>query len=242
MLPKETDRRTAGKEKKLMSMESIASGVTRIPLAPLDLINVYLIDGVLVDSGVRMNEKALLAALDNRPPSALALTHAHVDHQGCAHAVCERYGIPLACGAADREVVESGRLRELMPASGSLMARLSERTAGPAHPVDQVLAEGDSVGSFTVLETPGHTLGHLSFWRQSDRVLILGDVLFNRSPVTLLPGLTEPLRGATMDPALNRRSARRVADLAPAVVCFGHGAPLRDPARLKAFVEKLPQR
>ncbi len=62
--------------------------------------------------------------------------------------------------------------------------------------------------------------------RAADRVLVLGDVLANFSPPAGLGGLCEPPLLFSTDPAENRRSARRVADLEPALVCFGHGPPL----------------
>jgi glyoxylase-like metal-dependent hydrolase (beta-lactamase superfamily II) len=96
------------------------------------------------------------------------------------------------------------------------------------------------VAGFTVLETPGHSRGHVSYWRESDRVLIVGDVLTNINLATGLGGLHEPPRLFTPDPARNRASARRLAALRPQLACFGHGPPLRDPARLAAFVEALP--
>ena len=37
----------------------------------------------------------------------------------------------------------------------------------------------------------------------------------------------------------NRESARKLIALEPELVCFGHGAPLRDPAKLKRFVDGL---
>ena len=45
----------------------------------------------------------------------------------------------------------------------------------------------------------------------------------------------------TPDPARNRESARKLAELRPALACFGHGAPLRDPGKLAEFVAKLPR-
>lgn len=44
----------------------------------------------------------------------------------------------------------------------------------------------------------------------------------------------------TPDPARNRESARKLAALEPELVCFGHGAPLRDQRKLKQFVDGLP--
>jgi glyoxylase-like metal-dependent hydrolase (beta-lactamase superfamily II) len=42
-----------------------------------------------------------------------------------------------------------------------------------------------------------------------------------------------------MDPALNREQIRRLAELRPAVVCFGHGPPWRDPDALARFAASL---
>jgi glyoxylase-like metal-dependent hydrolase (beta-lactamase superfamily II) len=111
---------------------------------------------------------------------------------------------------------------------------------GPPHPVARRLREGDEVGSFTVIETPGHTAGHLSFWRPSDGVLIVGDVIANINIHTGMRKLREPERFFTLDPALNRRSARRLIELEPKLTCFGHGPPLRDTRALVDFVNRLP--
>jgi glyoxylase-like metal-dependent hydrolase (beta-lactamase superfamily II) len=80
----------------------------------------------------------------------------------------------------------------------------------------------------------------VSFWRESDRVLVLGDVLNNMDVLTAIPGLHEPKPYLTPDPAKNRRSIRKLAALRPALVLFGHGAPLRDTAELEAFAERMP--
>ena len=227
-----------------MNIERIAPGVTRFSLVPLDFLNVYRIEdeegrAALVDSGARFHRRSLLAALKDQPPTTLALTHAHPDHQGSAHAICTAFDIPLLCGEEDREAMETGRQHLLMPRPDGVFARLSGSFAGPPHPVGGSLSEGDEIAGFRVLETPGHTLGHRSFYRKSDGVMILGDVFLNRSPVTMRVGLTEPIAAATVDPALNRESIRKVAALEPAVVCFGHGAPLREPGKVADFAAGL---
>jgi hydroxyacylglutathione hydrolase len=106
--------------------------------------------------------------------------------------------------------------------------------------VDRAIKAGDEVAGFQVLEVPGHSAGHVAFWRESDRVLILGDVLANMDQYTGIPGLHEPKPALTPDPVRNRESARTLAALEPALVCFGHGGPLRDPGKLKEFVDGLP--
>jgi hydroxyacylglutathione hydrolase len=66
-------------------------------------------------------------------------------------------------------------------------------------------------------------------------------VLFNLRLPTLRPGLREPPKVFTPDPALNRDSARRLAELRPRLILFGHGPPLRDGAGFARFVESLPR-
>jgi glyoxylase-like metal-dependent hydrolase (beta-lactamase superfamily II) len=90
-----------------------------------------------------------------------------------------------------------------------------------------------------VIDAPGHSEGHVAFWRESDRVLLLGDVLTNMDQYTGIPGLHEPKPALTPDPVRNRVSARKLAALGPELVCFGHGAPLRDSSKLKEFVDSL---
>jgi len=219
----------------------ISRRLWRIPLIPPDILNVYLVGDVLIDSGVRPAHRRLLNFLSGQKLSAHALTHAHPDHQGCSHAICDGFQVPLLCGEGDREAQETGRFEALMPRPGSLLARVSGFLSGPPHPVSRALKEGDEMGGLRVVETPGHTPGHLAFFEEEERVLILGDVLFHRNPVTFRKGLTEPIRFATWDRMRNLDSARKLASLTPRVVCFGHGAPLLDGDRFCRFVEELPQ-
>jgi glyoxylase-like metal-dependent hydrolase (beta-lactamase superfamily II) len=135
--------------------------------------------------------------------------------------------------------MEDGDLLGRMP--DALINRVNDRLmTGPPHPVDRALREGDEVAGFTVLEVPGHSAGHVAYWRETDRVLILGDVLNNQDLRTGLPGLHEPPKTFTPDPARNRESARKLAALEPAIVAFGHGPPLTDTKKFVDFVAKLP--
>lgn len=219
-------------------MEELANGLFRLAGRPEGAFNCYLMDGVLVDARTRHASRRILRELEHHRVDGHAVTHAHADHQGSSKAVCEALGVPLLCGERDVATMESGNTLEAVPPH--LVNRLQRRWwSGPGHPVDTVLREGDSVGSFEVLEVPGHSPGHIAFWREHDRVLLAGDVLFNRSPLLGRPGLHEPPRVFTLDPERNRASARRLAQLRPSVACFGHGPVLRDPGRLADFVGAL---
>jgi glyoxylase-like metal-dependent hydrolase (beta-lactamase superfamily II) len=221
-------------------MKQLAEGVHMLRGWPPNAINVYVVGDVLIDAATRQGERRILRQISEVTVTAHALTHAHPDHQGSSHAICERLGIPLWCGQADIPAMETpGGIRNTK-APGWLNFLYEHLWTGPPHPVARALTEGDEVAGFTVLDTPGHSRGHVSFWRESDRVLIVGDVLFNVSALTGMPGLHEPPELFTPDPARNRASARRLAALEPALACFGHGPPLRDPRKLAEFVASLP--
>ncbi len=220
-------------------MKQLAEDVWQLAGFPPNAINVYLVDDVLIDAATRWAGRRILRQLRGRTVRAHALTHAHPDHQGASHEVCEALGIPLWCGEGDVDAMEQRGLIRARQPSHPINTLFDRIWTGPPHPVARALREGDEVAGFTVLETPGHSAGHLAYWRERDRVLILGDVLNNMDVDTGIPGLHEAKARFTPDPARNRESARRLAALEPQLALFGHGAPLRDPAKLAAFVAGL---
>lgn len=222
-------------------MKELAPDVYQLSGLPPNAINVYLVGDVLIDAATRQARRRIMRQIAGRTLSAHALTHAHPDHQGSSHAICEQLGIPLWCGQGDVPAMETPGAIRNPKAPGWLNAIQARIWTGPPHPVSRALHEGDEVAGFTVLETPGHSAGHVSFWREADRTLIVGDVLGNMHFITGMPGLHLPPDMFTPDPARNRESARRLAELRPALACFGHGAPLRDPGKLADFVARLPQ-
>ncbi len=222
-------------------MIEVAEGVYQIPVAARNSINAYLIDGFLIDAGIRSSAPRLFKAIGSRKLEAHVLTHGHGDHQGASAEICQRLGLPLWCGAGDREMVETGQTDMYAPNPNHPILRFQRRFwVGQGHPVARTLSEGDHVGEFEVIATPGHSPGHLAFWRARDRVLIAGDVLNNMNLLTTLTRLGEPPKIFTTDPVLNRRSIKKIAALNPAVVCFGHGPVLRDPEQLALFAYRLP--
>jgi glyoxylase-like metal-dependent hydrolase (beta-lactamase superfamily II) len=220
-------------------MKEIAPGVWQLSAVARNLINVYLVGDVLIDAGAKPDRRRILKQLQGRPLSAHALTHAHADHQGASKAVCETFGVPFWVHEADAPAAEEPRVIKERQPNHPINTLFFKLFAGPGHPVDRRLHEGDEVAGFEVLHVPGHSAGHVAFWRESDRVLIAGDVITTIDTLTLLPGLREPKKFFTPDPAQNRLSIKRIAALEPAVVAVGHGPPLRDPAKLSAFAASL---
>jgi glyoxylase-like metal-dependent hydrolase (beta-lactamase superfamily II) len=205
---------------------------------PPNGINIYVMGDVLVDAGTRHSGRRIFRQIEGHAIRVHALTHAHPDHQGASKEVCDKLGIELWCGERDADAMESGNLAQKDHRINRIIMKV---WGGPAHPVARRLHEGDEVAGFKVLDVPGHSAGHVAYWRESDRVLVAGDVLNNMNVMTGITGLHEPRVEFTIDPALNRESARKLAALEPSLVVFGHGPPLRDTRKLVEFVDRLPR-
>jgi hydroxyacylglutathione hydrolase len=219
-------------------MRRVAEDVFQIALSPRDGVNAYLLGDVVVDAGTAGAGKRLIRALRGHAVGVHVLTHAHADHAGGSKRLVDAFEVPVWVGERDRADVESGRPLVADSWAKPVVGRLARYKPVA---VARCLREGNAIGpGFVVLETPGHSAGHVSFWREADRTLVGGDVLFNMHLITTTRGLREPPTIFTPDPARNRDSARRLAALEPELVLFGHGPPLRDPANLKEFVDALP--
>ncbi len=221
-------------------MRKLADDLWLITGFPPYAINCYVAGDVLIDAMTRLDTRRIRKAVAGHALVAHALTHAHPDHQGASHAICAELGIAYWVPEQDVAAAENPDLiRERQP-KHPINTVFAKTMSGPGHPVDRALKEGDEIAGFTVLDTPGHSAGHVSFWREADRTLILGDVLNNQHPLLGFPrGLREPLKIFTPDPDRNRESIRRLGELAPELVCFGHGPPHRDAAAFSAFCRSV---
>jgi hydroxyacylglutathione hydrolase len=221
-------------------MKRLAPGVWRLKQFPAPSVNIYLAEDVLIDAGTLWDRRRVFAEIEGREISLLALTHVHPDHQGVAKDVCEARGIPLTCHADDVDAME-GRRPIQEAAVGNPVNKLIKRFwEGPPHKVDRVLNEGDEVAGFRVVHAPGHARGEVIFFRDSDRVAICGDVIRNMSYATGRPMIAEPPEIFTYDPAENRRSIRKLADLEPSLILPGHGPAVTDMDKFRRFVAALP--
>ena len=99
---------------------------------------------------------------------------------------------------------------------------------------------------FEVIETPGHTPGHVSFFRRGDGVLLAGDALTTMDLDTLggtlgkRPKVCGPPAPATFDWVQARQSVQLLASLRPSVVAAGHGIPMAGAAdELERFASAI---
>ncbi|MGZ4788035.1 MAG: MBL fold metallo-hydrolase [Terriglobales bacterium] len=83
-----------------------------------------------------------------------------------------------------------------------------------------------------LIETPGHSPGHVSFFRESDRVLLAGDAFATVDQtsaykvLTMKPEVSLPPTYYTCDWESAHRSVRELAELEPNVIGAGHGEPM----------------
>lgn len=221
-------------------MKEVADGIWHLNTFPFpNGVNAYLAGDVLIDAGTKRSRKGILRDLDGHTVTAHALTHAHPDHQGASHHVCTTLDIPYWVPDGDVAPAEDPTLIGERQPDHPIAQFFARAFTGPAHKVDRVLHDGDDVAGFRVIATPGHSAGHVVYFREADRVLIIGDVLNNMDVLTGIPGLREPKRYLTPDPEENRRSAKQLAPLEPSIILFGHGKPLRDPRKFADFVTGL---
>ena len=84
------------------------------------------------------------------------------------------------------------------------------------------MTDGDEVFGLQVVDTPGHTPGHIAIFDTDSRVLVAGDALNST-----IDGLKGPMSEFTVDMSTAAESVRKLAALEPQVILFGHGPPLQ---------------
>ena len=94
------------------------------------------------------------------------------------------------------------------------------------------------------LHTPGHAPGHVSFWREGDRLLIAGDAFITTrqeaayAAITQKPEMHGPPMYFTPDWDAARRSVEKLALLCPETVVTGHGQAMQGP-QMRAALNEL---
>jgi hydroxyacylglutathione hydrolase len=200
---------------------------------------------VVIDAATPGRSKAVWHHLNllGYPPEAVDeiwITHGDIDHMGSVAALKAASQAQVVAHRDDVPLVEGRAGRELGPvASGPTLARLFnwfiDRTYQPVT-VDRAVADGDRLGDWQIVHTPGHTAGSMAFYNPERGIVILGDALnYKRSRLGAPPHLFTP------NMAQAYASIYKIANLDFDVCCFGHGPPLRHNARrrVRAFADSL---
>lgn len=200
--------------------------------------NMVLVKGdrpILIDSGFGgdIAETKHLLRRAGYPPESVTLivnSHYHCDHAGGNSVLQKDYDIPVAAHRWEAGLVNAR--------DGE--ACTAEWLRQPIEPytVTRQLSDGDQIETggvrLEVIETPGHTLGHISLYSPKDKVLIGGD-LFHADDVAWLNPFREGVGGAYR--AIE--SLDRLAGLKIAWASSGHGGAMSDP---KAVIEAARER
>jgi glyoxylase-like metal-dependent hydrolase (beta-lactamase superfamily II) len=211
-----------------------------ILVIPDVVANLYVIldgDGLtLIDAGVPRSEKKILAYVASLGKSArdvkrIILTHADLDHVGSLAALHKATGARTYAGKIEAEAMAAGKPSRPIKPSGFSMRRLIFTLLGPfmkprPFHVDEILTDGQVLpvgGGLRVVDTPGHTPGHLSLFAPASGVLFCGD-----SMVTDETGIHGSRPKFTWDEAIAKEAVRRQAALGARIVCSGHGPVVMD--------------
>ena len=219
---------------------------------------------VLVDAGWAGDGQRIQCAVESvfgprSGPSAILLTHVHPDHEGDSRALatdwrCPVYVSPQELPIADRDFsamrdtampLDRWLVLPMMRAMGARRRQAifdSATLAGVVRVLDPS-RNIPGLPGWACVPTPGHTLGHVSFFRAADGVLISGDALVTAKIDTVASlllgrnGLSGPPWYTTWNSIAAHASIQALAALKPQVLAGGHGIPMSGPGTAEAINE-----
>lgn len=197
----------------------------------------------LVDAGMPNSSNRIIEIAEERygkgtRPQAIILTHGHFDHVGSIVDLLNEWGnVPVYAHPAEFPFL-TGKQAYPDPdptVQGGMLAKIS--SIYPHEPIDitQVLRELPADGSIPGMpgwrwvHTPGHSPGHVSLFRESDRFLIAGDAFVTVKQDSMYKVLVQkkevhgPPVYLTTDWDDAQNSVQKLSALEPAFVITGHG-------------------
>jgi glyoxylase-like metal-dependent hydrolase (beta-lactamase superfamily II) len=220
--------------------------IPNIHLIPRIVANPYLLIDpaglTLIDAGLPGSHKKILRYLADlgyapKDLKRILITHADFDHVGGLAALKAATGAHVFASPVEAQAMAAGHAsRALKPrrALTRLLFGMMTRLFKPARvQTDELLADGQILpvlGGLLVLETLGHTPGHISFFLPSAGVLFCGDSIVSEET-----GLRGSRGANNWDQTSSDESVRRQAALGARILCSGHGPVVVD------AVGKFPQ-
>jgi glyoxylase-like metal-dependent hydrolase (beta-lactamase superfamily II) len=226
----------------------VADGVLGLRSVMVNLYFVRIPGGenrwVLIDAGLPISGPAIRQTIDRelggKPPEAILLTHGHFDHTGVLKTLADEWDVPVYAHTLELPFL-NGTASYAPPdpwVGGSLALTSPMYPRGPVDVRDhlQPLPEDGLVpllDDWRWVHTPGHSPGHVSFFRERDRTLIAGDAFVTTRQEHLSSVLAQtqilcgPPRYFTHDWGQAEESVKQLAALEPEVAATGHGKPMR---------------
>ncbi|WP_254841284.1 MBL fold metallo-hydrolase [Natronomonas marina] len=188
--------------------------------------NAYLVDDgdvTLVDAGLPIGRRPLSAELaaagyGTDDLDRVLVTHYDIDHVGGLRHLGD--DVPVFIGSADADLVRGAWSPPLFHHKGlfhRVIRRLFPLSGLDLHPV----VDGDRIGGFRAVHTPGHNPGHTVFLHDDLGVAALGDLVWESDGRFVAPPWLD-----SYDTDLIRHSIARVARESFQCACVGHGRPV----------------
>jgi glyoxylase-like metal-dependent hydrolase (beta-lactamase superfamily II) len=208
----------------------VADGVFVVPGVAANTYVIANTDGLtLIDAGLPRSHARILRYVEElggtaRDIQRILITHADWDHIGGLAALHEASGARTYASRIEAEAMAAGRPSRptRMPASASVGRRLMRLLFKPRpFEVDEILMEAQVLpvlGGLRVIDTAGHSPGHISFFAPSSGILFCGD-----SMVTDEHGIHGSRPIFTWDAAMAQQAVKKQAALSARIVCSGHG-------------------
>jgi glyoxylase-like metal-dependent hydrolase (beta-lactamase superfamily II) len=245
-----------GSDYKYIPATSVRSG-DGIEVSPdlycftVQIVNLFFVgspdakDFVLVDAGMPESAEIIISAAEKRfgegcRPRAIILTHGHFDHVGAIIELVKHWEVPVYAHELEMPFL-TGKQSYSTPdpsVEGGLVAKLSfyfpNEPINLGRYVHQLPSDGSvpELPGYRWIHTPGHTNGHISLYRELDRVLIAGDAFVTVKQDSLYKVIIQeqeisgPPRYFTPDWEQAKTSVRKLAALKPFIAVTGHGKPM----------------
>ncbi|WP_207497185.1 MBL fold metallo-hydrolase [Aridibaculum aurantiacum] len=227
------------------------------------IVNFYMIEDqqsggwVLIDAGLKWSYgkiKSMATKLFGKEskPTCIVLTHGHFDHVGSVARLAEEWEVPVFAHYMEIPYL-TGKSSYPPPdpsVGGGMMSAMAFMY--PKTPINiwqhvRVLPNDETIpglNGWKYIHTPGHAPGHISLFREDDKILIAGDAFVTTKQESAISSMTNrrelsgPPKYFTTDWDAAEASVRKLAYLHPNVAATGHGAPMEG-AELKESLEHL---
>ncbi|UII54371.1 MBL fold metallo-hydrolase [Cytobacillus spongiae] len=217
------------------------------------LVNVVFVTGcgeqgddwVLVDAGVPFSGGYILQSAkrlfgEKSKPRAIVLTHGHFDHVGGIQRILKEWDVPVYAHKEELPYL-TGKKNYLPPdptVGRGIMTILSplypRKAINLGNQIHDLPPNGEipEMPEWRWIHTPGHTPGHISLFREEDKMLLAGDAITTVKQESLHAVLyqTKEIHGPpayfTPDWDNAELSIQKLASLQPRIVYSGHGKPM----------------
>lgn len=235
-----------------------------ILILQLRVVNAFIIENpdkswVLVDSGLENSANFILKTAQKRfgkdtHPKAIILTHGHFDHVGSVIKLSQLWNVPVYAhqleipyitGKKDYPVADDTVDEGIVAKMSSSFPHTSIDLGHYAFalPADYSIP---FMPEWKWVPTPGHAEGHISLFREKDRVLIVGDAFSTVKQESLMSVFTQkesisgPPKYLTINWKISENSVKFLQSLEPSIALPSHGQPMTG-EQLKHHLDILVQ-